>query len=630
VLEDLHWADASSLALVIDLARRIERSQLALVLVARPEARAALAELPPDHLLAMELEPLDTEGVEAIVAAMLDSEPPPGVGAFVARRSAGNPFFVQELVRALQDARTLVADDGRWVMRPGWDERRLPPTIEEVLSARIDLLPRAAVDLLQTAAVIGRQVRLSLLRAVAGADAVDASLDRVYESGMLQPGVEQDEGAVVFPHALVQDAAYDRLLRRRQRDLHRRVAEVAESLYGAGDDTIDLLARHLYLGQAGPKASEYLKRAAERAKGLYANDEAILHLSRAAELSPEPSILLDLADLHELVGNLDEALRIYRQVRDEARDLKAWCGIASTLRKRGEYEQALATVEAAFRDPALAGLDLTPLWLEQAWTLTLAGRLTEAIDVGTAGVAAAHTRRIPVVGHLLLQLCHAESVVGNIDNALAHALEAHELFEFLEDVRGLAVASRVLGGTLRLAGRLDDAAESLRRGVELAERVGSVEELGGCLINLGMVELERGQIQEALAATARATEEFERVGIGSGRAQGHANLAWIYTQNGDYEQALAEAERALEVGREINHPLIVGDTLDTVATVELREGRFADAARHAEEAVALFLEVGAAPRAVTTLATAAEAWEKAGEAERARATREQARSLTPA
>jgi tetratricopeptide (TPR) repeat protein len=133
-----------------------------------------------------------------------------------------------------------------------------------------------------------------------------------------------------------------------------------------------------------------------------------------------------------------------------------------------------------------------------------------------------------------------------------------------------------------------------------------------------------------LAATARATEEFERVGIGSGRAQGHANLAWIYTQSGDYEQALAEAERALEVGREINHPLIVGDTLDTVATVELREGRFADAARHAEEAVALFLEVGAAPRAATTLATAAEAWEKAGEAERARATREQARSLTPA
>src|SRR5207253_1269179 len=90
----------------------------------------------------------------------------------------------------------------------------------------------------------------------------------------------------VFHHALVQDVAYGRLLRRRQRELHAKVAEQAEALYGAGDEAIDLLARHLYLGGGGEKAVAYLARAAERAKRLYANQEAILHLTRLLELAP--------------------------------------------------------------------------------------------------------------------------------------------------------------------------------------------------------------------------------------------------------------------------------------------------------------------------------------------------------
>ena len=177
------------------------------------------------------------------------------------RGSAGNPFSV--FVRALQEEDALVPLDGAWHMRPGWDARTLPATIEEVLSARFDALPRPAAALLQTVSVIGRRVRLPLLDAVAeGLAEIEPSLAHLIEGGLLERGRDGGEDVVIF-HALVQDAAYLGLLRQR-RTLHMRVAEVAESLYGAGDETIDLLARHLYLGEAGEKAAEYLVRGGPR------------------------------------------------------------------------------------------------------------------------------------------------------------------------------------------------------------------------------------------------------------------------------------------------------------------------------------------------------------------------------
>ena len=186
----------------------------------------------------------------------------------------------------------------------------------------------------------------------------------------------------------MQDVAYSRLLRRQRRDLHRRVADVAEALYGAGDDVVDLLARHLYLGEAGAKAIDYLVRAGERAMRAVrqrGGDRPLRPCGRARRATSRVvracgrEILLALADLHDLVGDYDEAVRLYADVREATSDIRAWRGLTAAHRKRGEYEEALAVVEEAFRTEALAGADLTPLWLEQGTTLSAAGHFEEAI-----------------------------------------------------------------------------------------------------------------------------------------------------------------------------------------------------------------------------------------------------------
>jgi class 3 adenylate cyclase/tetratricopeptide (TPR) repeat protein len=628
-LEDVHWADPSSLELTAELLRLTSELPILLLLVGRPEARAQIESMAGEaEHRSIAVGPLEGRAIAALAAGILGGPPPEALVAFIERRTSGNPFFVEELVRALHEREVLVPSDQGWKIRPGWDERELPPTIEGVLASRIDLLSRDATALLQTASVIGRRVQIPLLTAVVGDRPLDDGVEELVQSGFLERTSEGGVATVVFHHALVQDAAYSRLLRRRQRELHRRVAEVAEGLYGSGDHVIDLLARHLYLGEAGQKAVAYLVRAGERARRLFANDEAILHFERAAQLAPDDDeIRLGLADLVELVGRYDEALELYRVTRQRTRDVRAWRGLAATYRKRGEYVSALATVDEAFSTKELKEADLTSLWLEAGWTLYLSSHVDQAIDVLNAGIEAADARALPILGHLFAHLARAEILDDHADEALIHALRAQSLLEEWDDLRGVASAIRVAGDAHRVLGHLDESARSLRRGLELAERIGSVEEIGACLINLGVAELERGEHEEAIACYRRAIEEFERIGHASGRTIGYSNLAYALTEAGHYSEALAACEIARDLARAIGHPLTLAETTDTMAVADLRQGRYASAARLAEEAAALFLDLGAVRRATESYELAAEAWTQADELERAHTAREQARSI---
>jgi tetratricopeptide (TPR) repeat protein len=154
--------------------------------------------------------------------------------------------------------------------------------------------------------------------------------------------------------------------------------------------------------------------------------------------------------------------------------------------------------------------------------------------------------------------------------------------------------------------------------------------MGGCLLNLGLVELERGNYDAAEAANRRAIDEFERTQNGSGRAAGYSNLAWTLAHAGDYDRALEYCRQSMDFAREIGHRMTVAETHDTMAFIGLRTRSYAEAAAHAEDAAAIFLELRMPPKAAEALGRAAEAWENEGDEERARATLARARSLSPA
>jgi len=642
-LEDIHWADASTVALTKDLARDFTNSQLILYLTGRPEAVTALNEitapLPPERRPRLELRPLDREAIGSLVEGILEGPPAPDLGALIAERCGGNPFFVEEIVHSFQDGGRIAQRHGSWELKESrMAAEAIPPTIEGAISARIDLLPRNEATVLQVASVIGRRVRIPLVRAVASdLPDVEVALGSLVQRRFLDREDGAGEG-LVFHHPLTQEVAYSRLLRRHRRTLHLRVADAAEVMYGAGDDTIDLLARHLYLGDAGAKAVDYLVRAAQRAKRLFANAEATLHLDHAADVvrqHPElgerlPGILLQLAQLQELSGAYDEALQLYGQVRDLTGGIEAWRGMASTLRKRGKFTEAVALIDQAFasRDPQ-AREDLRPLWLERGWSLNWSGHLNEAIEAAQTGLSSAPSLRDVVAGYLLLQLCRIESMKGLSSDALQHGLEAQRIFEEHEDLQGLATTLRIIGLRYKSIGRLDEAASTLRRGLQLAERVGNAEEIAACLINLGLIEGDLGALDRAIECDRRAIDEYERIGHSAGRATANSNLSQHLVLHGEYEEASPYCDRALTIAEAIGQTLIVADAHRTKALIAMHLGDFAGAASQAELAADLLIKMRAVPSALQNLTLAAEALEKIGAGERAAELRERARNLTP-
>lgn len=647
--DDLHWFDAASLDLLRAVAETTAAHPVLLLVTCRPEGRASL-----DHLLAappgptateLSLGPLDDDAVGTIAERVLGGPAPERLLRLLADRAAGHPFFAEELVRSLVGDGTLARAGEGWRLPPGWDPGTVPPTVEQVLAARIDRLPAGVGSVLAMAAVIGRRVRLPLLWDIVGNDVGTALVD-LQRDGFLVRGDAAETDLLVFRHPLTQEVAYGRQLRRRRRELHGRVAEAARSRYGDGDDVIDLLARHLYLAEAGASAVDALVRAANRARTLFANDEAILAFERAIEVAESesaresgrdhdesaslaarlPELRLAVADLRRLVGDYAGAEAAYRSAARATDDLRAWAGVAATLRDRGDTGAALAVL-----DERLAicigdvGADPRPLLLERARTHLLAGRTEDAMADARTGLA-----RAPgpdddrSSAGLRLQLARAAVEAEDGRLARSETLAALATFEALGDRPGLAQAYRLLGDVEGLLGDRAAARMALERGLDLARRVGSSDEIGGCLVNLGNVEADDEHWDTAAGLFRGALGEFERIDHATGRVTALANLADVLFRAGRLDEAEAEARHALEAAGRIGHTRARADALDTLALIADAAGRPVDAARHAEAAAVHYAAAGTTRRAAETLRMAAQAWTAAGDPGRASAAAEAA------
>jgi adenylate cyclase len=626
-VEDGHWIDSSSLALLTELATTAPTDNLLLVVTSQIDGRRgadAIREAAPEpDRAAIEVAPLDRPALESLAIARLDGgRVSPETIDVLMERTAGNPFFAEELLEEMRESGALESHDGRWSLTPGWDRTAVPASVEGVLAARLDRLPRHAAAVLQTAAVVGRRIRQALLRGVLVDDArLDVALDELVAIGFLDRNRDGTD-ELAFHHALVQDVAYGRLLRRQRRDLHRRVAAVAAALYGTGDDYIDLLARHLYLGDAGRPAVDALIRSSRRARGLFANAEAILDLQRALEVATPlaleddsiaarlPEIRLELGDLYDLTGDYQAAHDVFRSVADLTGDVRAWQGLASVLRKRGSYAEALGVIDVALAAVGNQRVETRGLILERAWTLIVAGRPGEAIEAVATVVDPGAPPDLPTA-RLLLQEARARTVLEDRERALEAGEQAEALLRSLGDQRWLATAVRIVGEALANRGRLDEAADRLREGVELSERIGTVEELGGALVNLGLVELARGEVAAGIECDRRAVELFERVGHASGRAIAYGNLAEKLLAADELEEALAAADQALQFAAAIGHEGTIADAGRTRALVLERLGRHFEAAQAADAAAEAFGRIGAADAAAETRDLAASARAKA-------------------
>ncbi len=291
VCEDLHWIDTETQAWLDSLVESLPTARLLLLVNYRPEYQHGWGS--KTYYTQLRLDPLPPASAEVFRQALLGHDPSLALlTPLLIARTQGNPFFVEESVRTLVETGVLVGDRGAYRLAQALPTIQVPATVQAVLAARIDRLSPEDKRCLQTAAVIGTEVPLPLLQAIAEVheEALQRGLAHLQAAEFLYETRLFPEREYTFKHALTHEVAYGSLLQERRRILHARIVEALEDLAGEqrdevasgrSPDQVERLAHHAMRGEMWDKAVTYFRQAGTRAVARSANQEAVMCFEQA-------------------------------------------------------------------------------------------------------------------------------------------------------------------------------------------------------------------------------------------------------------------------------------------------------------------------------------------------------------
>lgn len=498
LLDDLHWADAASLALLQHLARQTRAARVFLLGAYRDvevqrqhPLEAALRRLGRELLVErVPVRRLSPEGTAALVSSAIGGrEVTAEFAALLHQRTDGNPFFTQEVLRALVERGDLYHENGHWERR-ALDEIEVPESIRSAIGERVSHLAPATQQLLQEAAILGQTFTFADLQALGGhgESELEAALEEAYLAGLIR---EMGRDGYSFNHALTQQALYAELSARRRRKLHAAAGEALERLpERVRERRVPELAWHFLHADDAERGVAYALLAGRQADSVFGYMEAERYYRTALELAR------DLDDRSREVEALERqggALRVLTRFDDALAALEAALRIYQQLDNGegiGRVAAQLGQVYADRGDPADGIRQLQPLVasLEQRGV---------SVNVRAAAVDA------------LAQLYHLS---GRYDEQLAAAERATDLARVSNDPRLQAQTAMRRGNALRMLGRMTEAAQVLEDTICLAESAADRRQIAYALENVSVVYLLQGELEQTVRYVERALALAEQMG----------------------------------------------------------------------------------------------------------------------
>jgi DNA-binding SARP family transcriptional activator len=573
VLDDLHWADKPSLQLLRHLVANTSSVRLFIVgtyrdaeLSASHPLNEALAGMhrEPAGVSTIDVSGLDDTGVIAFMESAAGQElDDAGVGLAhqLYRETDGNPFFVAEILRNLSESGDIYVDaTGRWTAKDTEGPLTLPHSVRTVIGTRVSRLGEAAMKVLSTASVIGRDFDLDLLAETTKLDADELIdlLDDAQHAAVVHE-LPDAPGRYNFSHALVQHTLYEDLGATRRTRMHHAVGEAIERLYGENNEArLGELARHFLLATRPidfTKAISYAQRAGEAALVALAPDDAVHHFSQALELAGpgmqvEPALRIDLL-----------------------------LGLGTAQRQAGIPQFRETLLEAARQSRALgdAGrLVAAALANNRGWFSSLGQLDGDKVEMIEAALDALPVADSPERARLLATLCAELSFHSPLEQRLALANEAKAMARRLGDRATLLDAVCRCSGAIRvpsmLAPELADHAEAIAAARDLADQVGLLHaaSLGYALaVRAGQF----GLAEERLAMTRATAKKL-----------GQPSLLWLATYSdaahallhGDPEAAEQLATAAFEIGTASGQPDASTFYGVQIMRARVQQGRFGE------------------------------------------------------
>jgi class 3 adenylate cyclase/tetratricopeptide (TPR) repeat protein len=543
VLEDLHWMDESSLALVRHVTQRLTGAPILLLLTQRPAAMADdLQGAKMARVVVAEL--TEPESLAMIREALGVTDLPNEVGEAVYAKTRGNPLFLEEVIRSLGAPGVLERITGASSVTRAAELAALeiPDRVQGLLMSRIDALPAAAREVLKAGSVVGRSFGEAVL---AGVDdelirtvAIGRAFDELAAAALVVRNEDGDGESITFRHALVQDVAYDSLPFSRRRDLHGRVARYLESVQVTPDHP--LLVHHYRHAGDDEMTRLHAIRASESSVAVAANVEAIDYLDIAlGTVSARSSRDACLRSrLEELVGDSLETLARHRDAETQY----------VAARKRWASQSVRRASSSVLRD--LSPVDdvdarETLLCWKIARSAEHGGSYRRALRWLDAGTRTLPPQRGGLAGRLLVAKSFCLYRLGRLQDSLDLGGEGMSLAREDGDTELQAYAGTIRSLTLRQLGLLDEAIDVSKEAVALYEEAGDLLGQANSHENLGACYEQTGDLQRALSHMELALTFSARLANTSGVAITHADLAAVLLSLGEAEEALGHLEETI-------------------------------------------------------------------------------------
>lgn len=597
VFEDLHWVDTETQGLLDALVEGLPTARILLLVNYRPEYGHGWGG--KTYYSQLRLDPLPPESAEELLRSLLgeddDLEP---LKRLLVKRTEGVPFFLEESVRTLVETGALAGERGGYRLGRPFDTIQVPATVQAILAARIDRLPPEDKTLLQTAAVIGKDVPFAILEAISDTseETLRHGLGRLLASEFLYETALFPELEYTFKHALTQEVAYGGLLQERRRDLHARIVRAFENLYpGRSGEQTSWLILHAFRGEVWDRAVAYLRGSDLPSLDGYVsgftggdNPGAAWwmgdheHAVRAAqrELGAFPAMFgwnfavgvitnFRLGQAHHSLGQYSRAMDYLRKniallvgdlLQDRYNNMPALPSVLSRvwlalcLAERGEFDEGLALGEEALRiaeigDPGYSFV----LGCAGLGNVCVAkGDFDRAIAVLERGVSREagepRTGAWPFIASALGAACtHAGRLVealplleGSVERAAAMKLKANQSIRLVRLAEAHVRAGRPESAFPLAAQALDLAQEHRERGHE-----------AHALRLLASIEIERETpaLDRAEEGYRKALALAEQLGMRPLQAHSHLGLGHLHRRTGNAEAAAAEVAAARDLYR---------------------------------------------------------------------------------
>ena len=575
LVEDLHWCDASTLEFLGVLIRQAHDMRLMTVLTFRPEFAVPWQAFP--HVTRLTIERLLPGEAADLIARISQLPLPAAVVSKIVERADGVALFLEELTQMVLESDLIRRHDGRYELAGAQNALlAIPATLQDSLMARLDRLRRGK-NVAQQGAVVGRSFSYELLTAVISTSESElrGGLAELVEAGLLFEHGTLPQATYTFKHAMIQDVAYESLLRNARRTLHGRLAEVLTSRFadraGAGAERI---ARHFDCAARFPEAIAQYQLAGKRAAERSAHEEAIGHFKRAIALRAPLSASAVAHATHTLATELELQIAL-------GPSLMAVRGYSSP-EVRDAYERAAELSEAAdVSSPRIAPV-LSGLWTHAI----VSGAFPKALGLGARLLQVAeHSQNEDLLleAHVLNGV--TRSYTGPLTESLRHLQIASAMYEPAKHAWHAQVygqdplmASRSYAGlALWWLGAADQAAQAVDEAIDYARQINHPRSLAFALANAARCHLKRGDYARCVEVGNAAAETSIRHGYPDFKAMGELHAACADYRLGGGSSALERLQCSLaelsHVGNSLSMPFYRSVFADALSV----EGRFDEA-----------------------------------------------------